>query len=102
MDYKKEVLEHTSTEIKTNWIGGMYDIEVGTSNTSDGYTLYYIQSINHPLDIQEHVYYDEDNFREALQKHISLEWGETILFWDEDILELIDWEEIYDELHIKR
>ena len=102
MDYKKEVLEHTDNTITTDWSGGSYDMEVGTENTADGYTLYYIKESNHPLFVEEHVYYDEDNFREALQKHISLEWGETTLFWDEDILELIDWEEIYDELHIKR
>lgn len=101
MDYKKEVLEHTNNIITTEWNGGTYDTEVGTSDTADGDTLYYIKSPNHPLDIQENVYYDEDFFREELQKHISLEWGETILFWDEDILELIDWEEIYDELDIK-
>ena len=101
MDYKKEVLEHTDNTITTDWSGGSYDMEVGTENTADGYTLYYIKESNAPLFIEEHVYYDEDNFREALQKHISLEWGETILFWDEDILERIDWEEIYNELDIK-
>lgn len=101
MDYKKEVLEKTSVEITTEWNGGNYDMEVGTEDTADGYTLYYIKESNAPLFIQEHVYYDEDGLREAVQKHISLEWGETILFWDEDILELIDWEEIYNELDIE-
>jgi len=98
MDYKKEVLERTSVEITTEWNGGSYDMEVGTEDTADGYTLYYIKESNAPLFIQEHVYYNEDSLREAVQKHIYLVWASKILFWDEDLLELIDWEEVYDTL----
>jgi len=101
MDYKKEVLEHTDNTITTDWSGGSYDMEVGTENTADGYTLYYIKESNAPLFIEEHVYYDEDNFIESLQEFIKGEVGTTILIWDEDILERIDWEEIYNELDIK-
>ena len=101
MDYKKEVLEHTDNTITTDWSGGSYDMEVGTENTADVYKLYYIKESNAPLFIEEHVYFDEDNFIESLQESIKGEVGTTILIWDEDILERIDLEEIYNELDIK-
>lgn len=101
MDYKEKVLEHKNNIITTEWNGGSYDMEVGTEDTADGYTLYYIKERLSPIFIQEHVYYDEDNFIESLQEFIKREVDTTILFWDEDILERIEWEEIYDELDIE-
>ena len=46
------------------------------------------------------MYYDEDNFKEALKELIKKNWGITIFISDDPVLELIDWEDIYDTLGI--
>jgi len=100
MDYEEKVLEYTESFLTIDFTTD-YDMDIGTEDTADRYTLYYIKTGKNPLDIQENVYYDEDNFKEALKELIKENWGITIFISDDPVLDLIEWEDIYDTLGIK-
>tara|TARA_R110002012_G_scaffold308079_2_gene514066 strand:- start:934 stop:1272 length:339 start_codon:yes stop_codon:yes gene_type:complete len=101
MNYREKVLEDRNIEITTDWNGGGYDWEVGTEDTVDGYTLHYAKLREDAIWIAENVFYDEYDFTEHLQGIIEEESDIKILFWDDEILEEIDWELIYDNLNIE-
>ena len=50
MDYEKKVLEYTESFLTID-LNRDYDMNIGTEDTVDRYTLYYIKTGKNPLDI---------------------------------------------------
>jgi len=97
---KEKVLEHQGITILTYWNSENFDIEVGEETSVDGYSIYYMRYKDEPLNIQEHIFYDEYGLTEALQEKIQDETGITFMVWDDELIENIDWEEIASYLGI--
>jgi len=102
-DYKERVLEEQNLTIMTSTeygLGEKFNWEAGEQTTADGYSLWYLKEQGQNLDICENIYHYESGMIEALQELISEERNNTILLWDNDFADSIDWEELAEEMNL--
>jgi len=75
-----------------------YDYEVESMTTNDGYEIWVVKERYEGVDINDNVFYYDGGAIEKVQELIIEEENITIKFWDKEIYDNIDWEDVEDEL----
>jgi len=99
MEFLEKLKEKRGVEFITDMSSNRnYDYDVENMSTSDGYEVWVVKERYENIDINENVFYYEDGAREKVQDLIKEEENITIKFWDSEIYDNIDWEDIEEEL----
>lgn len=75
-----------------------YDWEISCTDTSDGFELWCVKEKHDDIMISENVYYYEHGAIEKITDLIKEEENIIIKFWDEDLYDKIDFEDIADDI----
>lgn len=96
----QRVLEEQGHTIHTEYNGHSFDWEIGCEYTRDSEDVYYIKEEGTQVCLSENVYVSSYNALDEIRSLILDNNSLTFLFWDADLLDDLDWEELCDELNL--
>ena len=100
MEFKERVLEENGHTILTDWNGQNYNWEIGEESSADGYELFYVKENGEELNIENNLFQYKDGATDKIGELLENETGLTFMFWDSDLVDEIDWEDICDNLNL--
>ena len=100
MEFKERVLKENGHTILTDWNGEKYNWEIGEQSTADGYELFYVKENGEELNIEQNLFQYKDGATDKIGELLENETGLTFMFWDSDLVDEIDWEDIADNLNL--
>lgn len=100
MEFKERVLKENGHTILTDWNGHKYNWEIGEESTADGYELFYVKENGEELNIENNLFQYKDGATDKIGELLENETGLTFMFWDSDLVDEIDWEDICDNLNL--
>lgn len=100
MEFKERVLKENGHTILTDWNGENYNWEIGEETSADGYEIFYANEKGDQLNIAENIFQYKDGATEKIGELLENETGLTFMFWDSDLVDEIDWEDICDNLNL--
>tara|TARA_R110001599_G_scaffold162535_1_gene351771 strand:+ start:94 stop:633 length:540 start_codon:yes stop_codon:yes gene_type:complete len=101
MNFLEKLKDKRGVELSLEWSDESrpnYDYEVGSESTADGYEIYYVKESSQEYELQENVYYYESGALEKIYELMMEEEDITIHFWEEDMFDNIDLDDIESEL----
>ena len=100
MEFKERVLKENGHTILTDWNGQNYNWEIGEETSADGYEIFYANEKGDELNIAENIFQYKNGATDKIGELLENETGLTFMFWDSDLVDEIDWEDICDNLNL--
>jgi hypothetical protein len=100
MNYQEKVLKHYGVEVKTDYdFPETHQWTFNTCSTADGYEVYVAKHCSEDINIEENVYYYNDDIVDKFSEILKDASGE-IIYVDPECLDLedIDWESWYEDI----
>ena len=98
--YMQRVLKEKGHTIHTEYNGQSFDWEIGCEMTRDSEDVYYIKEQGADICLSENVYASSYNALDEIRSMILDNNSLTFMFWDNDLVDDLDWEELCDELNL--
>jgi hypothetical protein len=98
--YMQRVLKEKGHTIHTEYNGQSFDWEIGYEMTRDSEEVYYIKEQGADICLSENVYASSWNALHEIRSMILDNDSLTFMFWDNELLDGLDWEELCDELNL--
>lgn len=96
----QRVLEEKGHTIHTEYNGQSFDWEIGCEYTIDFADVYYIKEKGTDICLSENIFSYSYNALNEIRNMILDNDSLTFMFWDNDLLDDLDWEELCDELNL--
>ena len=98
--YMQRVLEEKGHTIYTEYNGQSFDWEIKCELTRYLEEVYYIKEKSTDICLSENVYVSSYNALKEIRSMILDNDSLTFMFWDNDLLDDLDWRELYHELNL--
>ena len=98
--YMQRLIEEKGHTIHTEYNGQSFDWEIGCEFTRDSEDVYYIKEKGTDICLSENVYVSSYNALDEIRSMILDNDSLTFMFWDNELLDDLDWEELCDELNL--